>query len=309
MQHNSEGRSFDTISIVVPCHNEEESLPFLFEEFDKLEASMAPTRLEFVFVDDGSGDSTVKVARSYASEHAGSKVLSLSRNFGKESAIFAGLQHAEGDYVALMDADLQDPPALLPEMYRIIREEDCESVATRRSDRAGEPPVRSLFARLFYRMINAMSETELVDGARDYRLMSRKFVDALLSLGESNRFSKGLFSWVGFKTHWIEYSNVERSAGSSQWSFMALARYAVRGITAFSAAPLVFASLVGFVLCMVAVIALLFIIVRWALFGDPVSGWPSLACMIIFIGGVQLLFLGVLGQYLANTYNESKRRP
>ena len=222
----------------------------------------------------------------------------------------AGLgMHAKGDYVALMDADLQDPPALLPEMYRIICDEDVESVATRRRDRTGEPPIRSAFARLFYRVINRMSETELVDGARDYRLMSRKFVDAVLSLGESNRFTKGLFSWVGFKTHWLEYANVERSAGSSQWSFFSLARYAVSGITAFSTAPLVVASMVGLVLCLLAVLALVFIIVRWAIAGDPVSGWPSLACMIIFIGGVQLLFLGVLGQYLANTYGESKHRP
>ncbi len=307
-QSETEGRA-DVISVVVPCHNEEQSLPLLFEEFERVAKELSPARVEFVLVDDGSADATSVVGRKLAAAWPGSQVLTFSRNFGKEAAIYAGLQHAKGDYVALMDADLQDPPALLPEMYRIIREEDVESVATRRKDRAGEPPIRSAFARLFYRLINRMSETELVDGARDYRLMSRKFVDAVLSLGESNRFTKGLFSWVGFKTHWLEYANVERSAGSSQWSFFSLARYAISGITAFSTTPLVVASVVGLVLCLVAVLALIFIIVRWAVAGDPVSGWPSLACMIIFIGGVQLLFLGVLGQYLANVYGESKRRP
>ena len=308
MQSETE-RRVDVISVVVPCHNEEKSLPLLFAEFERIRADLSPARVEFVLVDDGSLDATSSVGRELVAAWPGSVVLTFSRNFGKEAAIFAGLQHAEGDYVALMDADLQDPPALLPEMYRIICDEDVESVATRRRDRTGEPPIRSAFARLFYRVINRMSETELVDGARDYRLMSRKFVDAVLSLGESNRFTKGLFSWVGFKTHWLEYANVERSAGSSQWSFFSLARYAVSGITAFSTAPLVVASMVGLVLCLLAVLALVFIIVRWAIAGDPVSGWPSLACMIIFIGGVQLLFLGVLGQYLANTYGESKHRP
>ena len=307
-QSETEART-DVISVVVPCHNEEQSLPLLFEEFECVAKELSPARVEFVLVDDGSVDATSMVGRELAATWPGSQVLTFSRNFGKEAAIFAGLQHAKGDYVALMDADLQDPPSLLPEMYRIIREEDVESVATRRKDRAGEPPIRSAFARLFYRMVNRMSETELVDGARDYRLMSRKFVDAVLSLGESNRFTKGLFSWVGFKTHWLEYANVERSAGLSQWSFFSLARYAISGITAFSTTPLVVASAVGVVLCLVAVLALVFIVVRWAVAGDPVSGWPSLACMIIFIGGVQLLFLGVLGQYLANVYGESKRRP
>ena len=308
MQSETE-RRVDVISVVVPCHNEEKSLPLLFAEFERIRADLSPARVEFVLVDDGSLDATSSVGRELVAAWPGSVVLTFSRNFGKEAAIFAGLQHAEGNYVVLMDADLQDPPALLPEMYRIICDEDVESVATRRRDRTGEPPIRSAFARLFYRMINRMSETELVDGARDFRLMSRKFVDAVLSLGESNRFTKGLFSWVGFKTHWLEYANVERSAGSSQWSFFSLARYAVSGITAFSTAPLVVASMVGLVLCLLAVLALVFIIVRWAIAGDPVSGWPSLACMIIFIGGVQLLFLGVLGQYLANTYGESKHRP
>lgn len=265
-----------------------------------------------VLVDDGSHDGTLEVMREQAERRRGDfevRWLSFSRNFGKEAALLAGLAHARGTLVATMDADPQDPPSLLPEMYRIICQEGYDNVATRRTTREGEPPIRSAFARLFYRIINRISKTEIVDGARDFRLMKRAMVDAILALPEYNRFSKGIYGWVGFKTKWLPYVNVNRAAGETKWNFFSLLLYSIDGIVAFSTVPLSIASIAGALLCLVAFVALVFIIVRALLFGDPVDGWPSLASIIIFIGGIQLLCLGIMGQYLAKTYLETKRRP
>jgi len=237
------------------------------------------------------------------------KYISFSRNFGKEAAIYAGLEHASGDLVAIMDADLQDPPRLLPEMYRAVTEEGYDSVATRRVTRKGEPPIRSFFARMFYRLMNKMCKTEVVDGARDFRLMTRPFVDSLLSMKEYNRFSKGLFGWVGFRTKWIEFENVERVAGETKWSFWKLLLYAIDGMVAFSTMPLSVAALIGILMCVIAAISIIFIIVRQLCFGGSAFGWPSMVCIMIFIGGVQLLCMGIMGQYLAKTYLEVKNRP
>ena len=237
------------------------------------------------------------------------KYVSFSRNFGKEAAMYAGLSYADGDYVAIMDVDLQDPPSLLPEMYRIITTEDYDSVATRRVTRKGEPPIRSFFARRFYALMHRLSKTDIVDGARDYRLMTRQFVGELLRLGEYNRFSKGLFGWVGFNTKWLEYENVERSAGETKWSFWKLLIYSIEGIVGFTTAPLVMAAFLGVFFCIVAFLALCFIIIRTVLYGDPVSSWPSMTCIIIFLGGIQLFCIGILGEYLAKTYMETKHRP
>ncbi|MCI8469204.1 MAG: glycosyltransferase family 2 protein [Eggerthellaceae bacterium] len=304
------------ISLVVPCYNEEESLPAFFEEARRAMASMEAEwpdlRFEVVLVDDGSSDGTLGVMRAVAAgDVAGAEVrwVSFSRNFGKEAALLAGLREARGDYVATMDADLQDPPALLPEMYRILQEGDCDNVATRRVDRVGEPVVRSACARMFYKLINRISSADIVDGARDYRLMRRRMVDGILSLGEYNRFSKGIYGWVGFKTHWLPFENVERVAGETKWSFWGLLRYSLEGIVAFSTAPLSVASLSGIVLCLVSLVFALVIVVRTLLFGDPVAGWPSLACIVLFVGGLQLFCLGIMGQYLAATYLEAKGRP
>ena len=303
------------ISIVVPCYNEQESLPIFFEELARTTRAMAERehmRFEVVLVDDGSHDATLEVMREQAERRGGDfevRWLSFSRNFGKEAALLAGLAHARGALVATMDADLQDPPSLLPEMYRIICQEGYDNVATRRTTREGEPPIRSAFARLFYRIINHISKTEIVDGARDFRLMKRAMVDAILALPEYNRFSKGIYGWVGFKTKWLPYVNVNRAAGETKWNFFSLLLYSIDGIVAFSTVPLSLASIAGALLCLVAFAALIFIIVRALLFGDPVDGWPSLASIIIFIGGIQLLCLGIMGQYLAKTYLETKRRP
>ena len=303
------------ISIVVPCYNEVEALPLYYEAMlpvlEQLRSQGAEA--DFVFVDDGSTDGTLAVLRGLAAKDSRCGYLSFSRNFGKEAAMFAGLQHAKGDYVAVMDADLQDPPEMLPEMLRIIEESDpadpIDCVGTRRTDRKGEPPIRSFFARCFYRFINKISKTEIVDGARDYRLMTRRMVDAILSMSEYNRFSKGIFSWVGFKTHWLEYVNRERVAGETKWSFRKLFLYSIDGITAFSTAPLTAASYTGLAICAVSFIALLVVFIRALAFGDPVAGWPSLVCIVLFLGGVQLLGIGILGQYLAKTYLEVKNRP
>ena len=237
------------------------------------------------------------------------KYVSFSRNFGKEAAMYAGLSYASGDYIAIMDVDLQDPPALLPEMYRILTTEDYDCVATRRVTRKGEPPIRSFFARRFYGLMHRLSKTEIVDGARDYRLMTRQFVDELLRLGEYNRFSKGLFGWVGFRTKWLEYENVERSAGETKWSFWKLLIYSIEGIVGFTTAPLVMAAFLGILFCLMAFIAICFIVIRTILYGDPVSGWPSMTCIIVFLGGIQLFCMGILGEYLAKTYMETKHRP
>ena len=303
------------ISIVVPCYNEEEALPLYYEAMlpvlEQLKGMGCDT--DFVFVDDGSSDGTLKVLRSLREKDPRCGYLSFSRNFGKEAAMFAGLQHAKGDYVAVMDADLQDPPDMLPEMLRIIQESPADDpidcVGTRRTDRKGEPPIRSFFARCFYKLINKISKTEIVDGARDYRLMTRRMVDAILSMGEYNRFSKGIFSWVGFQTHWLEYVNRERVAGETKWSFHKLFLYSIDGITAFSTAPLAVASYTGFGICVVSFLYLLFVFIKALAFGDPVAGWPSLVCIILFLGGIQLLCIGVLGQYLSKTYLEVKNRP
>lgn len=303
------------ISIVVPCFNEQDSLPLFIDELSHVAEGMAaqtPLSFEVVLVDDGSNDETLSVMKLLAEQNRSPlsiKWISFSRNFGKEAALYAGLSHATGALVATMDADMQDPPSLLPEMYRILQEEDYDNVATRRTTREGEPPIRSWFARMFYRIINRISKADIVDGARDFRLMKRPMVDAILSMSEYNRFSKGIYGWVGFKTKWLPYVNVNRVAGETKWNFFSLLLYSIDGIVAFSTVPLSIASIMGTLFCIVAFFALIFIVVRALLFGDPVSGWPSLASIIIFIGGVQLLCLGIMGQYLAKTYLETKNRP
>ena len=303
------------ISIVVPCYNEEESLPLFLRELERVAEQMRQAddlTFEVVLIDDGSTDGTLATMKREAQRlpaHFTVRWASFSRNFGKEAALYAGLSHATGELVATMDADMQDPPSLLPEMYRIITTEDVDNVATRRTTREGEPPIRSLFARMFYKLINKISKADIVDGARDFRLMKRPMVDAILSMREYNRFSKGIYGWVGFKTQWLPYVNVNRVAGETKWSFFSLLLYSIDGIVAFSTVPLSIASVMGTLFCIVAFFALIFIVVRALLFGDPVDGWPSLASIIIFIGGVQLLCLGIMGQYLAKTYLETKNRP
>ena len=302
----------EKISIVVPCYNEEAALPYFMGEIRKVADQMSAAYglcFEILFVNDGSRDRTLELLREGAREDPRMHYISLSRNFGKESALYAGLQHTTGDYVATMDADMQDPPSLLPEMYEALQTGEYESVATRRVDRKGEPPIRSFFARCFYKLINRISDTDIVDGARDFRLMKRQMADAVLSMAEYNRFSKGIYGWVGFRTKWLPYENVERVAGETKWSFWKLFLYSIQGITAFSTAPLAIASVTGVLLCFAAFIMVIYIIVKTLLFGDPVGGWPSLACMVMFMGGVQLLCIGILGQYLAKTYLETKNRP
>ncbi len=300
------------ITVIVPCYNEAEALPHFLPEIKRVADQMAESSgvaFEVLFVDDGSKDATLSLLRQAAREDGRVRYLSFSRNFGKEAAMYAGLQHAKGDFVAVMDADLQDPPALLPEMYAALQSGEYDSVATRRVTRKGEPPIRSFFARCFYKLINKISDADIVDGARDYRLMRRAMVDAILSMGEYNRFSKGIFGWVGFRTKWLPYENVERVAGETKWSFWKLLKYSIQGIVAFSTAPLVIASVVGLILCAAAFVMVLWILVKTLAFGDPVGGWPSLACMIMFMGGIQLFCIGILGQYLAKTYLETKHRP
>lgn len=297
------------LTMVVPAYNEEEALPIFYEEAYRVEEELPGVEIEYLFIDDGSSDKTLKVLRSLHKKDARVRYVSFSRNFGKEAAIYAGLQNATGDYVAILDADLQDPPSLLPEMLQAIEEEGYDCVGSRRVTRKGEPPIRSFFARMFYRIMNKISSADIVDGARDFQLMNRKVVNAILSMGEYNRFSKGIFGWVGFRKKWLEYENIERSAGETKWSFWKLFLYALDGIVAFSTAPLVMASVMGMIFCLVAFVAIIFIIVRTVLFGDPTSGWPSMVCIIMFIAGVQLLCMGILGQYMAKTYLETKKRP
>lgn len=300
----------ELISIVVPCFNEEESIPLFYAALEKERESLINADIEYIFVNDGSKDNTLNVLRSLAKEDKERvKFISFSRNFGKEAGLYAGLQQSTGDYVAVMDVDLQDPPEMLPEMLQIIREEEFDCVGTRRVSRDGEPPIRSFFARQFYRIINNISETEIVDGARDYRLMTRQMVNAILSMEEYNRFSKGIFSWVGFDTKYLEYKNQERVAGETSWSFWSLFKYSLDGIVAFSELPLAFASFVGFFSFLVAMIAMVVIVIRTLLLNDPTSGWPSLVCFILAIGGLQLFCLGILGKYLGKTYLETKKRP
>lgn len=300
------------ISCIVPCYNEEAALPYFLREIRKVADQMSATKqtsFEFIFVDDGSKDKTLEILREAAVQDERVRYIAFSRNFGKEAAMYAGLQRCTGDYAAVMDADMQDPPTLLPEMYETLQSGEYDSVATRRVDRKGEPPVRSFFARCFYKIINKISDADIVDGARDFRLRKRKMVDAILAMGEYNRFSKGIFGWVGFRTKWLPYENVERVAGETKWSFWKLFKYSLQGIIAFSTAPLGIASVMGMILCLIALVMVVVIVVKTLLLGDPVSGWPSLACMIMFMGGIQLLCIGVLGQYLAKTYLETKHRP
>ena len=297
------------LSVVVACYNEEEALPYFYKEICNIAKKMKEVEFEFIFVNDGSKDKTLEVLKEFLKKDKRVHYLSFSRNFGKEAAMYAGLEHATGDYITVMDADLQDPPALLEEMYQAITEEGYDCVGTRRVTRKGEPPIRSFFARMFYRLINKMSKVELVDGARDYRLMTRQMVDAILSLKEYKRFSKGLFSFVGFKTKWLEYENINRVAGETTWSFWKLFIYAIDGITAFSTVPLVVSALIGFIFCIISFIMILVIIIKTLIYGDPVGGWPSLVCIIFMVGGIELFCMGIMGQYLANTYLETKKRP
>lgn len=299
----------DKISIIVPCYNEEQSVILCYNEIVKTTQLFDNTSFEFLFIDDGSKDKTLRIIKDLSLQDERVKYISFSRNFGKEAAIFAGLKNAKGNFVALMDADLQDPPELLFDMYNIVKKEDYDSVATRRISRKGESPIRSFCARLFYKIINKISNVDIKDGARDYRIMNRKFVDAILSMSEYNRFSKGLFGFVGFKTKWLEFENVERVAGNTKWSFWNLFKYSIEGIVSFSTMPLVISVVLGMVLCLLSFAFILFIVIRTLLFGDPVSGWPSTICIILLIGGIQLFSLGILGQYLAKTYTEVKNRP
>jgi glycosyltransferase involved in cell wall biosynthesis len=299
----------DKISVIVPCYNEEESMPLFYEEICKVADSFKHVGFEFIFVNDGSRDRTLSIARELSSKDKRVRYISFSRNFGKEAAILAGLEYSVGDYVAIMDADLQDPPSLLHEMYDGIKNEGYDCVATRRVSRKGEPPIRSFFAKCYYKLINKISKTEIVDGARDYRLMSRQMVNSILELKEYNRFSKGIFSWVGYNTKWLEYKNVERVAGTTKWSFWKLFLYSLESIVAFSTVPLAIASVMGLLFFLVSVIMIIFIIVKTLTIGDPVAGWPSLVCIIFFVSGVQLFSIGVIGQYLSKLYLEVKQRP
>lgn len=298
------------ISVIISCYNEEKAIPFFYEEMEKVrKKDFENIDFEYIFVDDGSKDKTIEVIKKLHDNDKRVKYISFSRNFGKEAAMLAGMEKSEGDLVTLMDADLQDPPSLLRRMYDCVKTEGYDMVATRRVTRKGEPPIRSFFARIFYKLINKMSDIEMVDGARDYRLMKRNVVDSILKLKEFNRYSKGLWSYVGYKTKWIQYENVERVAGETKWSFWKLFRYAIEGITAFSTAPLVFSSFVGILFCIISVLLILVIIFKTIVYGDPTSGWPSLVCIIFLVSGIQLFSLGIIGQYLSKTYLEVKSRP
>lgn len=297
------------LSAVVPCYNEEESLPLFYKAVCEVADQMPQMDWEFDFIDDGSSDGTLAFLRRLSQQDSRVRYASFSRNFGKEAGILAGLTMSCGDYVVLMDADLQHPPAMLPGMYETLATGVFDCVTARRVDRKGEPPIRSFFSRLFYRVINRMSKVEFVSGASDFRMMSRKMVDAVLSLSEYNRFSKGIFSWVGFRNTWLPYENVERVAGETKWSFWKLLGYSMDGIMAFSTAPLTMSSVAGVVACIVALVMMVVVVVKTLLFGDPVAGFPTLISVILLVGGLQMLFIGILGQYLSKTYMETKRRP
>ena len=300
------------LSCIIPCYNEEAALPYFLQEIRKVADNMSTTfqlDFEILFINDGSRDKTLQLLRQAAQEDKRIRYISFARNFGKEAAMYAGFQNCTGDYAAVMDADMQDPPSLLPEMYQALQSGEYDSVATRRVTRKGEPPIRSFFARCFYKLINRISDADIVDGARDFRLMTRQMVDAILSMTEYNRFSKGIFGWVGFRTKWLPYENVERVAGETKWSFWKLFLYSLEGITAFSTAPLAIASIAGILLCIVALLFVCVVLVKTLAFGDAVGGWPSMMCVILFLGGVQLFCMGILGQYLAKTYLETKKRP
>lgn len=297
------------VSIVVPMYNEQESLGILYQELNRVTDMIKDYEFEYLFVNDGSKDNTLQEIQKLAAADERVHYVSFSRNFGKEAALYAGLSNADGDYIATMDADLQDPPSLLPQMLAMIERQDCDNVATRRVNRKGEPPIRSFFARCFYKLMRRLSNIDIADGARDYRLMSRAMVDSILSVSEYNRFSKGIFAWVGYETKWLEFENVERSAGETKWSFWKLVRYSIDGIINFSNTPLQISSYLGMILTIVSFMAIIVEVIRALVFGDPVAGWPSLVCIITFIGGIELFCMGIMGQYIAKTYMEVKRRP
>lgn len=294
--------------MIVPCYNEEEALPYFYEEVCRVVGELN-YETELLFVNDGSKDNTLSVIKGFAEKDERVKYLSFSRNFGKEGAMYAGFCNASGDLVAVMDADMQDPPSLLPKMIELIESGEYDSVATRRVNRKGEPKIRSFFARMFYKLMGRISDADIVDGARDFRLMKRKMVDAIVSMGETNRFSKGIFGWIGFKTYWLEYENVERVAGETKWSFWKLFKYSLEGVTNFSDTPLKIASWSGIFFTFASVIAMFFVFIRALLFGDNVAGWPSTICIILFIGGIQLFCLGIMGQYISKIFRETKKRP
>lgn len=299
----------EKISIIIPCYNEEDAIPIFFKEVEKVNKEMKNVDFLYIFVDDGSSDNSLKEIKNLSEKHDYVKYISFSRNFGKESAMYAGLEKSDGDYVAVMDVDLQDPPTLIPEMYSYIKNEDIDCVATRRKTRKGEPVIRSFFARMFYKIINKMSKTEMVDGARDFRLMTRQMVNSILQMKEYNRYSKGLFSFVGYKTKWLEYDNIERVAGKTKWNFWKLFVYAIDGILAFSTGPLVVSAVIGVLFCLISFIAIIFIILKTIILGDPVSGWPSMVCIMFFLSGIQLFCTGIVGSYLSKMYMEVKNRP
>lgn len=301
------------VSIVVPCYNEQEVLPMFYDEITKTAAQMSEQypelEFEFVFINDGSKDKTLEILRSLADKDKRVRYISFSRNFGKESGMYAGLQNAKGDFIVVMDADLQHPPSFLPQMYSYVRDGEYDCATTRRVSRKGESKIRSWFARKFYKIMNKISQTEIVDGAQDFRFMTRQMVDAILDMSEYNRFSKGIFSWVGFNTRYIEYENVERPAGTSSWSFWGLFKYSLEGIMAFSTAPLAISSLLGIVSCIIAFILMLITVIKTLAFGESVAGYPTTICVIFLLSGLQLFCTGILGQYLSKTYLETKRRP
>lgn len=299
----------EKISIVVPCFNEEEVLPLFYEKSNEAFKLLENVEIEYIFVNDGSKDKTLKVIKDLSEKDERVHYVSFSRNFGKEAAMYAGMAESNGDYVAIMDADLQDPPELLADMYKSIKEEGFDCVATRRVDRKGEPPIRSAFAKMFYAIMHIIAKVDMMPGARDYRLMTRTMTDAILAMSEYNRFSKGIFGWVGFDTKWIPFENRKRAAGKTKWSFFSLFRYSIEGIVAFSTAPLVWSSILGLIFCFLAFVAVVFLFIRAIVFGDPVSGWPSLACMITFFAGLQLFCSGIIGMYISKAYLEVKGRP
>ncbi|HEL1612455.1 TPA: glycosyltransferase family 2 protein [Streptococcus suis] len=297
------------ISVIVPCFNEEEAIPYFYEAMEKVRKEMGE-KFEYIFVNDGSKDGTLKVLRQLSGQDQAVRYLSFSRNFGKEAALYAGLQAAKGDLVTVMDVDLQDPPEMLIEMKAMLDSDaDLDCVGTRRVSREGEPPIRSFFAKLFYKLMNKISQVEVVDGARDFRLMRRHMVDAILSVSEYNRFSKGIFAWVGFETEYLPYKNVERVAGETSWSFWKLLSYSIEGIINFSDTPLNIASYTGFFTFLLSLILMVFVVFKTLVFGDPTIGWPSTICIILFLGGLQLMTIGILGKYLAKVFLETKKRP
>lgn len=298
------------ITVIVPCYNEEKSIIAFYNELQSTMNLMSESKFEVIFVNDGSKDNTLKIITDICEKDERVKYISFSRNFGKESAMYAGLCNSKGDYVCVIDADLQDPPSLLPKMFRIMEQDNSyDCVATKRISRKGEPPIRSFFANIFYKLINKISDADIENGARDFRLMKRKMVDAIIKIGEHSRFSKGIFGWVGFKTYWYPYENVERVAGETKWSFWKLFKYSVDGIVNFSNIPLILSSWIGLISTIISIVMIFFIAIRKLLFGDPVTGWASLVCIMIFIGGLLLLCMGVMGQYLAKIYMEVKNRP